>query len=140
MLNEILIAAIQVNASDVHLNVGMRPFLRVNKLIQNSDEPPVSAEYMGRIVKRIMSESRLKEFEAKRDLNFSYEIEGCARFRVNAHYQRGSLAMSFRVVRPSVARLENLFLPDAVNRLTRLPRGLVLVTGTGACRIRRSVG
>ncbi|MGA2584686.1 MAG: PilT/PilU family type 4a pilus ATPase [Tepidisphaeraceae bacterium] len=129
MLNEILIAAIAAKASDVHLNIGAKPYFRVNKLVQPSEEPPMSAEYMMRIAKRIMSEARFKEFEAKRDLNFSYEIENVARFRVNAHFQRGALAMSFRIVRPSLARLEDLFLPDAVNRLTRLPRGLVLVTG-----------
>src|SRR5579862_2085506 len=133
MLNEILIAAIQCKASDVHLQIGAPPILRVNRLVQCMETPPVSAEYMGRIVKRIMDERALKDLETNRDYNFSYEIENTARFRVNVHYQRGAIAMAFRVILSQIANLEHLHVPDVVSRLTKLPRGLILVTGPAGC-------
>jgi twitching motility protein PilT len=77
----------------------------------------------------MLSEQRLAGFEEKRDADFSYEMPGYARFRVNAHYQKGSIAMSFRVITDKVRPLDQLGLPEVVNRLTYLPRGLVLVTG-----------
>jgi twitching motility protein PilT len=133
MLNEILLAAINTGASDVHLHIGSPPLLRVNKLIQPMEAAePVSAEYLLRIAKRIMNEKRWKDFEAQRDCNFCYEFSDAGRFRVNAHFQRGAISMSIRLIGKTVPHLENLYLPEVVTRLTKIPRGLVLVTGPAA--------
>jgi twitching motility protein PilT len=77
----------------------------------------------------MLNERRLAEFEEKRDADFSYHIAGFGRFRVNAHYQRTSIALAFRTINDKVRRIEELFLPDIVSKLTHLPRGLILVTG-----------
>jgi twitching motility protein PilT len=82
-----------------------------------------------RLLKEMVNEKRLAEFEEKRDSDFSYEIPGLGRFRVNAHYQRGSVALSIRTINDKVRPIEQLFLPDICNKLTYMPRGLVLVTG-----------
>jgi twitching motility protein PilT len=89
----------------------------------------VTPEGAVRLAKEMMSEKRWADFEVHRDSDFSYEIPGVSRFRVNAHYQRASVALSIRTINDKVRPIEQLFLPDICNKLTFLPRGLVLVTG-----------
>ena len=87
------------------------------------------------MLKEMINEQRMEAFMEKRDADFSYEIPGLSRFRVNAHYQRNSVAMALRVITDKVRQLDQLGLPEVVTRLTYLPRGLVLVTGdTGSGR------
>ena len=129
VLNDILRNAVQAKASDVHIMVGAPPLYRVNTVIKPSDFPMVTPEGAVRLAKEMMSEKRWADFESHRDSDFSYEIPGVSRFRVNAHYQRNSVALSIRTINDKVRPIEQLFLPDICNRLTYLPRGLVLVTG-----------
>ncbi|HYO10134.1 MAG TPA: PilT/PilU family type 4a pilus ATPase, partial [Tepidisphaeraceae bacterium] len=95
------------------------------------DFPIVTPEGAERICRDIMGndEKRWKEFQEKRDSDFSYAIPGLSRFRVNAHYQRNSVALSIRTINDKVRPIEQLFLPEIVHKLTHLPRGLILVTG-----------
>jgi twitching motility protein PilT len=129
ILNDILRNAVGAKASDVHIMVGSPPLYRVNTVIRPSDFPMVTPEGAVRLAKEMMSEKRWADFEVHRDSDFSYEIPGVSRFRVNAHFQRNSVALSIRTINDKVRPIEQLFLPDIVNRLTYLPRGLVLVTG-----------
>ena len=76
-----------------------------------------------------MEERRWDDFQKLRDADFSYEIPGLGRFRVNAHYQRKSVAIAFRIINDKVRQIEQLFLPEICSKLTYLPRGLILVTG-----------
>ncbi len=77
----------------------------------------------------MLTDRQWADFEEKRDADFSYQIPGAGRFRVNAHYQRKSVAIAFRIINDKVRAIEELFLPGIVERLTHLPRGLILVTG-----------
>jgi twitching motility protein PilT len=129
MINDILRAAVQNKASDIHINVGLPPLIRVNTVVTPTDFPIVTAEGAERLLRDILPEHRWKGFQELRDADFSYEIPGLSRFRVNAHYQRGSIAMAFRTINDKVRKIEELFLPEIVHKLTHLPRGLVLVTG-----------
>src|SRR3954471_21356164 len=131
MLNDILRNAVQAKASDVHVVVGQPPLFRIHTVVTASDFPIVTPEGSMRLCKEIMrnDEKRWAEFEQKRDADFSYEIPGLARFRVNAHYQRSTIALSVRTINDKVRPIEQLFLPEIVHKLTHLPRGLVLVTG-----------
>jgi twitching motility protein PilT len=131
MLNDILRNAVQAKSSDVHIVVGSPPLFRIHTVVTPSDFPIVTPEGSMRLCKEIMSnsEKRWAEFEEKRDADFSYEIPGLARFRVNAHYQRNSVALSIRTINDKVRPIEALFLPEIVHKLTHLPRGLILVTG-----------
>ncbi len=128
-LNEILRSAVQAKASDVHINVGAPPLFRIHTVVAPSDYPIVTQEGALRLAKEMMGETRWKDFEAHRDSDFSYEIPGVSRFRVNAHFQRNTVALSIRTINDKVRPLEQLFLPEIVHRLTYLPRGLILVTG-----------
>jgi len=128
-LNDILRNAVLMKASDVHINVGAPPLMRINTVVAPSDFPLVTPEGVVRLAREMMDDKRWAAFEEHRDSDFSYEIPGVGRFRVNAHYQRKSVALSIRTINDKVRPLEQLFLPEIVSKLTHLPRGLVLVTG-----------
>jgi twitching motility protein PilT len=129
MLDEILKAAVAAKASDIHINAGQPPLFRVTTVIQKSDFPIMTAEGAEQLCRQMMDEHRWENFQRLRDADFSYEIPRLGRFRVNAHYQRGTIALAFRTINDRVRPLEELFLPDIVKKLTYLPRGLILVTG-----------
>src|SRR2546423_942502 len=129
LANDILRAAVQNKASDVHINVGAPPLFRIHTVVQPSDFPIVTPEGSMRLLKEILPEKRWPGFEELRDADFSYEIPGVGRFRVNAHFQRNSIALAFRTINDKVRPIEQLFLPEIVHKLTHLPRGLILVTG-----------
>ncbi|MHC4186163.1 MAG: type IV pilus twitching motility protein PilT, partial [Planctomycetota bacterium] len=125
----ILAEAIDNQASDVHINVGMPPVLRRNTELIIMDFSPVSNEDAKEMVLSMVGPDRFKKFEQNLDLDFSTTIEDGHRFRVNAHYQRDSVAISFRVIPNLIPLLDDLHLPPIVRELSELPRGLVLVTG-----------
>jgi twitching motility protein PilT len=129
IINDILRAAMEAKASDVHLNVGSPPLFRIHTVVTKSDFPVMTGEGVTRITREILGDARWADFEKHRDADFSYEIPGLARFRVNAHFQRQSIALAFRTINDKVRQIEQLFLPEIVHKLTYLPRGLILVTG-----------
>ena len=131
LLNDILRNAVTAKASDIHINVGLPPLFRIHTVVTHSDFPIVTPEGAMRLCKEIMqnNETRWAHFEQHRDADFSYEIPGVGRFRVNAHYQRNTVALSIRTINDKVRPIEQLFLPEIVHKLTHLPRGLILVTG-----------
>jgi twitching motility protein PilT len=128
-INDILRAAFEASASDVHLTVGAPPLFRIHTVMTPSDFPIMTPEGIARIARELMDEKQWAAFEDLRDADFSYEIPGVGRFRVNAHYQRKTIAMAFRTINDKIRPIEQLFLPEIVHKLTYLPRGLILVTG-----------
>jgi len=128
-LQNILTSALECGASDVHIMVGTKPILRINTSLCETDFPVISADGIEEMLKEMLNEYRLEEFMKKRDIDFSTEVPGKGRFRVNAHFQRGAVAIAFRTIQENVPPLEKLNLPPAVAKLTELPRGLILVTG-----------
>ncbi len=128
-IDDILRAAITAKASDVHINVGAAPLFRIHTIMTASDFPPISGQGAVDLLKQMIDPRRLEDFERTRDADFSYQIPGLGRFRVNAHYQRNSVALAIRTINDTVRPLEQLYLPEIVSKLTYLPRGLVLVTG-----------
>src|SRR5205085_11592643 len=98
MLDDILRNAVAAKASDVHINVGAPPLYRIHTVITPSDFPIVTPQGAERLLKEILHDKRLAEFEVKRDADFSYEIPGLGRFRVNAHYQRNTVALALRTI------------------------------------------
>ena len=129
-INSILATSIKTGASDLHINVGMQPIVRKNtQLLELEAFPVVTNEDAKEMVISMVGPEKFKKFEEKRDLDFSTTVEGGYRFRVNAHYQRDTIALSFRTIPNVVPDVDSLNLPPIVKELTDLPRGLVLVTG-----------
>jgi twitching motility protein PilT len=125
----ILTNVIEHGASDLHINVGMPPILRRNTELIDLDFPAISNEDAKEMVLSMIGPDRFKKFEGNRDLDFSTHLDDGHRFRVNAHYQRDSIGISFRVIPNQIPAIDDLHLPAIVKELTDLPRGLVLVTG-----------
>ena len=128
-IKTILENVIEHGASDLHINVGMPPILRRNTELTELDFPAISNEDAKEMVLSMIGPDRYKKFEENKDLDFSTNLDDGHRFRVNAHYQRDSIAISFRVIPNQIPALDHLHLPAIVKDLTDLPRGLVLVTG-----------
>jgi len=128
-IKTILSKAIENNASDVHINVGIPPILRRNTELIDMDFPAVSDKDVEEMLHSMIEPGRFKEFKQNRDLDFSTSLDDGHRFRVNAHYQRETMAISFRVIPNQIPLIDDLYLPPIVKELTDLPRGLVLVTG-----------
>jgi twitching motility protein PilT len=132
-IKKILANAIIQGASDVHINVGMPPILRRNTELFEMNLPKVTDEDTKSMMLSMVGQGRFEVFEERRDLDFSTHLDDGHRFRVNAHYQCDTIAISFRVIPNQVPLLESLNMPPVASELIDLPRGLVLVTGhTGA--------
>ena len=128
-IKTILADGIEKGASDVHINVGMPPVIRKNTELMNLDLHAVSNQDAKEMVLSMVGPDGFKKLEEKRDLDFSTKIDDGHRFRVNAHYQRGTIAISFRVIPNQIPSINDIKLPPLVGELAELPRGLILVTG-----------
>ena len=128
-LNDILRQAFEQDASDVHLVAGHSPMMRVHTVVTPMECPALTPDGLRRALEQMVSPGQLATFDERLDLDFSYEVPGLQRYRVNAHMQKGVVAMALRGIKTSVPPLADLNLPDVISRLTYLPRGLVLVTG-----------
>lgn len=128
-LNDILTAAIQCGASDVHFVPGHAPIARVHTVLERLDYPDLTSEWVTRTLEQMVAHDQLVSFQEMHDLDFSYVANHSQRYRVNAHRQKGGVALAFRAIRSDVPELSTLNLPPVIDELTRLPRGLVLVTG-----------
>lgn len=131
-LLDILRVAYEHGASDIHLVSGHVPMMRVNTVMTPMDFSVLTPQAVDDAIKEMISEAQRERFEENQDLDFSYQPPsnaGLARYRVNAHRQRGTSALSLRTIKTKVPPMSELTLPEVISRLTYLPRGLVLVTG-----------
>ena len=128
-IKTVLAHVIENKASDLHINVGMPPIVRRNTELIDLDFPVVSNEDAKEMLLSMVGPDKFKTFEEYKDLDFSTNISDGHRFRVNAHYQRDTIAISFRVIPNQIPAIDDLHLPPIVKELADLPRGLVLVTG-----------
>jgi twitching motility protein PilT len=120
------------DGSDLHLKVGAPPLLRVQGVL--APEPgiePLSAEDTEDAMHALLhDQAKLKEFAEEHEVDFSFEIEGVARFRVNAFRQRGVISMACRAIPAKISTIDQLALPEVVRELAEEERGIVLLTGT----------
>jgi twitching motility protein PilT len=128
-LDRLLHEAVQREASDVHVKVGSRPYLRLDGRLEQTDYDEVQPADTERIAFAIMPKQRAEEFLTSNEADFAYAVAGLGRFRVNVFRQRGSVGLVLRRVLPGIPSFEELGLPPAVGRIADEPRGLVLVTG-----------
>ena len=129
-LTDLLQRAVANEASDLHLVVGLPPLQRVHTVLAGMEgEPPVQADEAEAVVQELLGEEQYRQWEEQRDVDFSTALPSGVRFRVNAHYQRGTPALAFRAIPGEVPALETLNLPEAIMDFANLPQGLVLVTG-----------
>jgi len=128
-LIELLTQADELNASDLHLTVGIPPTFRINGQLQTFDEQKLLPDDLHRIVLQAIPEFRLEEFEEKRELDFNYSLQNRCRFRMNAYHQRNSLTLAARKIDAVIPTIESLNMPNVLYDLCKKPQGLILVTG-----------
>jgi twitching motility protein PilT len=129
-LDRLLALLAQWEGSDLHLKAGAAPRMRIDgELRQLSNEEIFSSEETELVVEAIMPPRIAEIFEQRHEADFAYSVPGVGRFRCNAFYQRGSVAIVMRRVRPSPGTAEELRLPRVIYDLADEARGLVLVTG-----------
>jgi twitching motility protein PilT len=118
--------------SDLHLKVGAAPLFRVNgDLGAGEGVAELTAEDTEHALKALLDDDgKLDEFEQENEVDFSFEIEGVARYRINAFRQRGTISMACRAIPHKISTIEELSLPDVVTELADEERGIVLLTGT----------
>jgi len=129
-LDKIFRTAVQYKASDVYITTGTKPILRINgDLVAIEEHTPLSKKQAEDYLLEILSDKQKEEFSKKLDLDFSLEVAGISRFRVNLFVQRKGIAACFRVIPENVHTLEELGLPDKLKDIAVSDGGLVLVTG-----------
>jgi twitching motility protein PilT len=126
---ELLAFSVKNNASDLHLSAGLPPMIRVDGDMRRINVPPLEHRAVYALTYDIMNDKQRKDYEEFLETDFSFEIPGVARFRVNAYNQKRGAAAVFRTIPSKVLSLEDLQAPDIFRRVVDVPRGLVLVTG-----------
>jgi len=128
-IDELLLAAGERAASDVHLTVSVPPKARIHGELISLSEENLTIARLKELILPIVSEKNQKALDEDGEVDFSYAIPGKGRYRVNVFRQRGSLAAVFRLVSTIVPPAEKLGIPTEVMDLVQRQRGLILVTG-----------
>src|SRR3990167_1528108 len=128
-ITELLAFSVKNKASDLHLSAGLPPMIRVDGDVRRLNIPALDHKAVHSLVYDIMNDRQRKEYEEKLESDFSFEVQGLARFRVNAFVQNRGAAAVFRTIPSEVLSLEDLNAPDVFRSISDNPRGLVLVTG-----------
>jgi twitching motility protein PilT len=129
LIDQILRAASEHKASDVHLTVGVPPILRINGDLKRYGKDPLKPPDTESMAKAIIPDTMWQIFKEKGELDFSYSVPGVSRFRVNTYHQRNCIAIALRTVPSKIPTIEELGMPDTLKKLMEKPQGLVLVTG-----------
>lgn len=128
-ITELLAFSVKNEASDLHMSSGMPPIIRVDGSMKKLDVPPMTHKEVHSLLYDIMNDRQRKAFDDELETDFSFEIEGLARFRVNVFNQHRGAAGVFRTIPSKVLTLEQLNAPDIFKSIADTPRGLILVTG-----------
>ncbi|HEV7731569.1 MAG TPA: type IV pilus twitching motility protein PilT [Candidatus Binatia bacterium] len=120
---------VERGASDLHLTTTSPPMIRLHGHLTGLAHPPLSGTDTKNLCYSLLTEAQKKKFEEENELDFSFGIKGVSRFRGNLYLQKGAIGGAFRMIPHETPQLHQLGLPGAVSELTKLPRGLVLVTG-----------
>ena len=128
-ITQLLAFSVKNKASDLHLSAGLPPMIRVHGDVRRINVDPLDHKSVHDMVYDIMNDSQRKSYEEVLECDFSFEIQGLARFRVNAFNQNRGSGAVFRTIPSKILTLEQLAAPKIFADLSLKPRGLVLVTG-----------
>jgi twitching motility protein PilT len=128
-ITELLAFSAKQGASDLHLSAGLPPMIRVDGDVRRINLPPLEHPEVHSLIYEIMNDKQRKDFEEFLETDFSFEVPGVARFRVNAFNQNRGAGAVFRTIPSKVLTMEDLDLGQVFKDVAMVPRGLVLVTG-----------
>ena len=128
-ITELLAFSAKQGASELHLSAGLPPMIRVDGDVRRINVPPLDHTQVHDLIYDIMNDKQRKDFEEFFETDFSFEVPGVARFRVNAFNQNRGAAAVFRTIPSKVLTMDDLGMGQVFRDVSLLPRGLVLVTG-----------
>ena len=128
-MDELLSLAVDENASDVHLAVGIPPKFRIHGQLKEVDVPPLTATDAAESIGMTMNERQKAILKDRGECDFAYSVGEKGRFRVNVYMDKGNMAAAYRKIDTIIPKPEQLGLPPSVVELYKKKRGLVLVTG-----------
>ena len=128
-ITELLAFSAKQGASDLHLSSGLPPMIRVDGDVRRINLPAMDHKQVHALIYDIMNDKQRKDYEEFLETDFSFEVPGVARFRVNAFNQNRGAAAVFRTIPSKVLSMEDLGLGETFRNIADVPRGLVLVTG-----------
>jgi twitching motility protein PilT len=121
---------VKKKASDLHLQVGLPPILRIDgALVPVGGADPLNDEAIEALIFAILDEDQKQILLKDKEFDFSFAFGDMGRFRVNAFHERGNLAAALRLIPNEILSVEQLGLPPVVEKFANYPRGLVLITG-----------
>lgn len=128
-IGELLAFGVKNGSSDLHLSAGEPPMIRVDGDMRRINVPTMDHKDVHDMVYDIMNDKQRKDYEEFLECDFSFEIPGLARFRVNAFNQNRGSGAVFRTIPSEILSLEQLNAPKIFEEISDTPRGVVLVTG-----------
>jgi len=128
-ITELLAFSAKQNASDLHLSAGLPPMIRVDGEVRRINLPPLETKEVHELVYEIMNDFQRRDFEENLEADFSFEVPGVARFRVNVFIQNRGPGAVFRTIPSKVLTMEDLGMGQTFRDIAAVPRGLCLVTG-----------
>ncbi|MFZ3154921.1 type IV pilus twitching motility protein PilT [Pseudomonas sp.] len=128
-ITELLAFSAKQGASDLHLSAGLPPMIRVDGDVRRINLPALDHKQVHALIYDIMNDKQRKDFEEFLETDFSFEVPGVARFRVNAFNQNRGAGAVFRTIPSKVLSMEDLGMGEIFRKISDVPRGLVLVTG-----------
>jgi len=128
-ITELLAFSAKQGASDLHLSAGLPPMIRVDGDVRRINLPALDHKQVHDLIYDIMNDRQRKDYEEFLETDFSFEVPGVARFRVNAFNQNRGAGAVFRTIPSKVLTMDELGMGEVFRKITEVPRGLVLVTG-----------
>lgn len=128
-LADLLAFSVKHKASDLHLSAGLPPLVRIDGDITRINLPAMSHDDVYDQVYGVMNDSQRKVFDSEWECDFSIEVPGLARFRVNAFQQSRGMGAVFRTIPTEIKSMDELGMPAVFRQMVAVPRGLILVTG-----------
>ncbi|RXT65152.1 type IV pilus twitching motility protein PilT [Pseudomonas syringae] len=128
-ITELLAFSAKQGASDLHLSAGLPPMIRVDGDVRRINLPPLDAKEVKALIYDIMNDKQRQDFEERLETDFSFEVPGVARFRVNAFNQNRGAGAVFRTIPSKILSMEDLGMGNVFRKITDVARGLILVTG-----------
>ena len=133
-LDDLFQIAVEKNASDLHIIVGLPPVLRIDgNLAPIKEQPKITNKAAQELIYPILTEKQKEVFLAKKELDLSHEIKSGHRFRVNLHQERDNLGLVARVISSKIPTMEDIEMPEIAYKLLDMKQGLILITGPTGC-------
>jgi twitching motility protein PilT len=126
---EVLKNAVEKGASDVHIAAGMKPTVRIHGDIVPFGQAALTDEDVRKGIEMIIPKTQVERFKKGEEIDCGYSLEGSSRFRVNIYHEKRGCAIAFRVISSKIPSPEEIGIQEPIKNLTRLPKGMVLVTG-----------